>query len=73
MSVEQQVKEMDVKTRNFGAAVDTHRVRQNKVGHSENSLPDNQALKLLSSSESGRMSGWYQYILCSSLEDVFLN
>lgn len=67
------MKEMDVKTRNLGAAVDIHRVSQNKLGYSENSLPDNQALKLLSSLESGRMSGWYQYILCSSLQEVFLN
>lgn len=37
MSLEEQVKEMDVKARNLRAAVDTHRVMQNKVGHSENS------------------------------------
>lgn len=56
MSLDQQVEEMDVKPRNIEAALDTHRVMQNKVRHSEKSLPDNQVLNLLSSLE--EVEGW---------------
>lgn len=73
MSLEEQVQEMDVKTKNSGAAVGTQRVTQTKVAHPEDSLLDTWTLKLLSGLETDRLSGWYQYFFSSSLQGVFLN